>query len=232
MVPDRVAEAVAGLLSKAAEHVAQKLADGDVADEPDFSGQFCGAATAMFDVSSDIVPGVRLSARQLTSRGKGSEEKRYGADIVVALNYELPDYQVSKGMLVQAKMGRDSVRPAARSWEADIDDRLETQCRNMLAHTPASFVFLYAPGDVTAYPAAQIIASRFDGLTSDTTYPLNTLFYDFGICWVGDTNIKATDRGSLRNALEEYNARHGLLVQASSSDARRTHRKVLRPQRW
>jgi uncharacterized Zn finger protein len=47
--------------------------------------------------------GVEFYARVLSSQKEGSEESNVGADIGIVFRAELPDYTVSKGVLIQSK---------------------------------------------------------------------------------------------------------------------------------
>jgi hypothetical protein len=107
-------------LVQATEATAHDLALDDVAGEEDFSGQLIGRckqkledlhAHARWRVAAAITeaddgparPSIRLSARQTKSKGTGSEESWSGADLLMVLEITSSDYEVRKGVLIQAK---------------------------------------------------------------------------------------------------------------------------------
>lgn len=230
MIDHKIAEEIALGLTAAAEKVAEEYAEGDIGDEDDFSSQLCGRLKEKIDnavFTGDIAPpagehpgragepgsrrrSVRLRARHLTSRGPGAEEPKIGADIVMVLDIDLPEFQNTKGILIQAKrLERD------KRFTHKEADRLRGQCEDMLKLTPASYVFMYATDGVTPFSANSVFASRLRTPYQITTYPLKWFFHDFAICWIGDNRIQAADQNSMKAFLEQHSVPNGLLFSAS-----------------
>ena len=132
------------------EAAAKDFAAEDIAGEGDFSGQLIGRFKGRIEtlktpnvhwhvaaaITDDPVSAVRFSGRQTGSQGPGSEEAWSGADLLFVLDIRSRDYQVRKGVLVQAKrLERGKKLPPADAR------RLKSQCNNMLDLSSACFVF-------------------------------------------------------------------------------------------
>ncbi len=182
----------------------------DVVGEEAFSEQLCGRlketlegfATATIEWQADIaVNGKgrgRLKGRSLTKWG---EEPDLGADLVMVLDVETPEFSVRKGFLTQAKrleLGKLMVRSEHK--------RLIEQCEKMLSVTPASMVYLYSKDRVHVVPATAVVQHRGRNLYDIVTYGLPLLYRDFAICWFGDPRIQATDKISLEGLRERLDA--------------------------
>lgn len=190
-------------LEKAAEAVGDDFRSGKIREEPDFTSQLIGQSHARLELSS--LQGVDISMVVLTSHGPGAQEKQYGADLLIALNLDLPGYQVSKGVLAQAKL--DGKRLDRR--------RLRDQCDAMLSFTPDSFVMREHEGGVSFVPASAVSAAGavVDELRekslADFTHDLMTSF-------VGDRRLGVTVDQDLDEVLEELGTRFGVIVSANS----------------
>ncbi|MBP2237085.1 hypothetical protein J2Z31_003599 [Sinorhizobium kostiense] len=134
-------------------------------------------------------PHGRLRARTLS---KVSEEPIYGADIVMAIEARGPDFEMKKGFLAQAKR----LEYGKKLSTADYNG-LRKQCQNMLNVTAASFVFIYSRTGVTVLSANAIITSSNRDLWALPTWPIDVLYYDFAICWIGDYRLRTTTRRTL-----------------------------------
>ncbi|MCS3895148.1 hypothetical protein M2171_004281 [Bradyrhizobium japonicum USDA 38] len=206
------------------------IAAGDVAGEEDFTGQMLGrckerlgsltdhsirwqtVATITEEKDGPPRPSVRFSARQTTSKGGASEEWWSGADLLMALDIRTKDYEVRKGVLVQAKR----LEPGTRLTKKVADD-LRGQCRDMLNLTPSSFVFLYAKSGVTTLSASVVEASQRRDLHALEQWQNSTgvFFVDFLKCWVGDPRLAATDRQTLAVLRALADARNAVLFRAT-----------------
>lgn len=224
MLPRDLAVMLSDGLEDATHRVAFDLKAGDVGDEDDFSSQLCGRLKAAAEgvlkealgARPELPDGsrerVRLRARHLRSRGKRSEETRIGADIVMVLDVDLPDQRVIKGLFIQAKMLSPGEPMPSREW-----GRLQEQCDRMLRLTPAAFVLMYSNEGVRAFSASAIEATQQKSLWDSSTYPINWLFHDFFISWIGDRRITGTDSGSLSRLLDLYGVPNALILQFHSS---------------
>ena len=201
MMTEDDADAFAGKLAGATKRCVKDYGDLEVRHEESFSDQLCGRlketlegfATAHIDWQTDIArPGTgraRLSATTLT---KIKEEPLFGADIVMVLDVQTPNYSVRKGFLVQAKR----LEPGGTMPTAEYG-RLLNQCARMISITPSSMVFLYHSGGVKVVPAAAVLALNSRRLFDIVSYEIDILYRDFAICWYGDTRLQAADQTSL-----------------------------------
>lgn len=79
--------AAADEIARAVAQVREAYSQGRVTQEPHLTDRLLGAIETRMEGYE--VSGLRWSAKTLSDRGKGSEEKRYGADFVGVLNVEL-----------------------------------------------------------------------------------------------------------------------------------------------
>jgi hypothetical protein len=218
-------------LAKAAAAVANDYAVGDIGDEEDFTGQLIGRlkgkveqlsnekiqwrVSAAIEEREDGPPvpltSVRFSGRQLGAKGPSSEESVIGADMVLVIDINGPDFAIQKGLIIQAKkLERFSALPSTD------EQRLRDQCAAMLDRTPASYVLLYSKDGVHCVSAAGIEGCSSPRLGLIDQYPVEFLFADFFLCWIGDPRIKATDRDSLTVLRSMSQARNALLLSATT----------------
>jgi hypothetical protein len=213
-------------VAEAVTRVAEDYAVGDAVHENPISGQLTGRVKETLDgfetanvrwqveTASDIKGRARLRTRQLTSQGAGSEETRFGADMIFCLDIELRDYVVRKGFLVQSKR-----LAHGKHLDKTTADELRRQCAKMLAVTPASMVFLYSENGIHVVPATAVAASASYDIYNLETYDVGVLFRDFAICWFGDPLLQATDQASLERLRELADAREALLFKGEPAIA-------------
>ena len=167
-----------------------------IADEDDFTSRLLGGMATLNQWSH---AGITLRVRKLTSRGRRAEESEFGADIVATVNVDLEEYQVDKGILVQAKRLDHRQTLRTREWS-----NLEDQIEKMQAHTGESYVWFYAESGVQS-----IKSTTLRGLRSRRPHDLYlakcaTFFGEFVQCKHGDTRIGRFDRGTLSRLKDEY----------------------------
>ena len=209
MIDTDDADELAVKLTDATIRVVKDYEAEDVVGEEAFSEQLCGrlketldgfeTATIRWqvDVATNFKGLGRLKARSLT---RWKEEPELGADIVMVLDVDTPDFVVNKGFLAQAKR-----LESEHSIDPDEHRRLIEQCERMLYVTPASMVLLYSTTGVHVVPAAAVVQYKERNLYDIVTYDLYYLYRDFAICWFGDPRIQATDRltlATLRDRLD------------------------------
>jgi hypothetical protein len=227
--PDEIMLA-ARAINEAVEATARDFAVDDVAGEEDFTGQLLGRCKATMEhldtpgtywrVAATIqeredgppIPSVRFSARQTVSKGPSSEESWSGADLLMVLEIKTDDYEIRKGVLVQAKRLEHGEKLTARDAR-----RLREQCKGMLDLTADSFVFVYSTEGVTTLSATAVEGSKRDDLHSLEQWPNSTIvfFMDFLKCWTGDSRLKATDHESLAVLRALSRARNAMLIKAT-----------------
>lgn len=209
-------------ITNAIGRFASDIKSGDVVHEDPMSGQLTGRLKeALQDyqtpnivwqaeqVTNPDKGRAKLKARQLTSKGSGSEETEIGADIIFCIEIETPEYSIKKGFLVQAKR-----LPFYKPMPTSELSILQDQCRKMLDVSAASFVFLYSDRGVHAVPASTVASSKSNNIYELPTYSCETLFFDFAICWYGDPLLQATDLASLSSLCRLTSADEALLVRA------------------
>jgi hypothetical protein len=158
MLTETDADMFAHKLADATNRVVRDYKTEDVVHEKPFSDQLCGRLKEtlegfktpnirwQIDIASGRTGRARLTARTLT---KTKEEPQFGADLVMALDINTPDYEVKKGFLVQAKrLEKDEY------LSTDQHRSLQAQYERMLSLTPSSMVFLYGETGVHVVPAA------------------------------------------------------------------------------
>lgn len=181
----RVVQESAAIVEQAINYACQALADRRVEHEPPFTDRMLAAIERELD--GRRLRGIVWHAKTLTSQGQGSQEKRFGADFVGVLSVDLPESQVRKGFLAQAKRIEEDAALTTAEFA-----RLKEQCEEMLNTTPASFVFLYAETGVRVVPALSIVAVPAGGRFSpDELYSrsASSFFEAHFECFVGDRAI-------------------------------------------
>jgi len=197
-------------LAGATNRTVRDYLEEDVVFEEPFSDQLCGRLKETLEGfetdniiwQADVVSAekgrARFKARTLT---KNKEEPDLGGDIIMVLDVETNDYDIKKGLLVQAKRLQQGMR-----IDATEHRRLLVQCNKMLSVTPASMVFLYGDHGVHVVPAAAVAQHKGQNLYDIQTYDISILYTDFALCWFGDPRIQATDRASLEGLRERFGA--------------------------
>jgi hypothetical protein len=201
----RIIRQSARRIASAANHAVDDYSAGQVEHEPDFTSQMLGRMKEA--MHGYRVRGVLWTAKVLTSAGTASQETELGADFVEVLEFNLPDYQVKKGFLAQAKRIEKGKRLVTREW-----DRLVEQCTKMLSISNMSFVFIYSRAGVSVVPALAIKSAT--GPTNLNDFYPRTLvrFYeDHFECRVGDPRISSADIETLKH----IKARNELHLSAS-----------------
>ncbi|MCU4800234.1 hypothetical protein OB920_07615 [Halobacteria archaeon HArc-gm2] len=136
--------------------------------------------------------GVEFYARVLSSQKKGSEESMVGADIAIVFEADLPDYKVSKSVLVQSKTWR------SRSSKDRFNiQHLEDEVEDMLKWSSDSFIFVFpVEGSVKVIPAFAIKALTDAGESIPSDYPdklytksIGRFFEELAECYIGDHKI-------------------------------------------
>lgn len=175
-----MARKVAREISEAANGAFKGYVLGERVDEPDITGLMLGAIGER--MRSREFGGVTWNAHILPSRGKGAEEKRYGADFGGVLDIDIPDYKIKKGFLVQAKK--------AEPYDPLKEDRwkdLIYQCDRMLQCTPASFVFVYSrEKGIRVIPAVSVLGSTSRDVFDLYHHGVWSFFEEHIKCFIGD----------------------------------------------
>ena len=189
-------------IDKAVTAVSSKY-ETAIADEDDFTSQLL----ARIEVALDgwIHAGITVSVTKLKSKGPGSEEAEFGADIVATVNINLEGYRADKGVLIQAKRLDTGRRFEATEWR-----RLEEQIDKMNACTNESYVWCYDKSGVRSIKAAGLrgIESR----KPDDLYASKcaTFFGELVQCKHGDPIISGCGRQALTRLRDQYRAKSAI----------------------
>lgn len=162
-----------------------KLSLGLIKHEDDLTPAL---ATAIeYEVNGYKAGGVTWNAAVLTHR-KSGEEKTYGADLLIHVKLDTPQYKYSKGVLVQAKrIGPGSAMSPTPHKE------LVGQCNKMLGHSAASFVFAYDPKGLRAASATKIAGATDRTLYDQCSWTAYRFFLELFRCPVGDLTINSAN---------------------------------------
>lgn len=196
-------QTLVGAITEAANEaigaVVSQLTAGRIEQEPDFTSQFVGEIRG--EIRRAGASGYSWDIKVLTDRGRGAQERTYGADLLVVQHFETDDYRVTKGFLAQAKLeGR-----AARRAE------MVRQCERMLAITPDAFIFRYGNGGIAVAAASGAVASS--GAVNELRWkPFNDFLLDFLTSFVGDARLSAATAQELETLRAEHEARMALHI--------------------
>lgn len=192
-------------VAEAIDHTVEGYVDGRIEQEPAFTDRMLGSIEET--LSGFQVKGVTWQAKTLSDRGRHAQEKKYGADFMGVLEVSLPEYNVRKGFLAQAKI--------IDSWFIDFRE-LHSQCERMLKLSPASFVFLYSKKGVTVVPAISVVATSAN---PTELYSRNAarFFEEHFESFIGDRNIAVPKIEALDELRGRYEARSLLYLAAGTT---------------
>lgn len=195
-------------LAAAAERTTESLIERLVEQEPHFTDRMLGRIQHAMEGYE--VKGVRWTSKTLTDHGRGSQEKKYGADFMGVLQISLIDYRVDKGFLAQAKL----VEPHEVMSNKDITD-LKDQCEKMLSLSPDSFVFLYSITGIRVVPALSVLNGDSRNPHDYYSRSVSAFFELHFECFVGDRKINSPKTEVLEKIREENDARSLLYLGAT-----------------
>jgi hypothetical protein len=158
-------------------------------------------------VNDLYVHGTHWHAGTFSSLGRGSRERRFGADFVGLFEVQLPDYNVKKGFLAQAKLLSGNLGKRER-------ERLRGQCEKMLAHTPDAFVWLFGKDEIRIVPAITVIAGDNEPVELYSR-GIERFFEEHFACFIGDGAITTADTRGLAQLpalAARYDMRHALYI--------------------
>jgi len=200
---------VSGLVSRIRKVERETLAIlrlGRVEQEPALTDRLLGVMEHV--LNGETIGGVTWVAKTLTDRGRGSQESEFGADFLAVFRASLSDFNIAKGFLGQSKL----IEPS-QSLSSSEAERLRTQCERMLAHSPASYVFLYSQqSGIVVVPASDVVAARGCNPHELTAKPMAKFYEEHYECFIGDTSIQSADPAGLEALRDRYVARRLFLL--------------------
>jgi hypothetical protein len=205
-VNQKLVDGLVAEIAKAEQATLKAFREGRIEQEPSFTDRLLGQMEIVFNGST--VGGVRWTAKTLTDRGRGSQEKEYGADFMAVLDVSLVEFNVAKGFLGQAKV----IEPGARITKTDFK-RMSEQCRKMLSLSASSYVFIYSRSTCIQVVEAQRVVNSANRNPHELSPLSFSQFYEkhFG-CFIGDHSIKAASATTLRELRSSYNSRNLFLL--------------------
>ena len=206
----RLIRAFTHKIDEAVTAVASKY-ETEIADEDDFTSRLLERIDAVLDGWQ--YAGITLKITKLKSKGRGSEEAEFGADVVATVNVNLREYQADKGILIQAKR-LDVGRPfAVTEWH-----RLEKQIEKMSAHTDESYVWCYDESGVRSIKAVALRGS--ESRRPDDLYMSKcaTFLGEFVQCKHGDPIISGFDQQALTRLRDQYRAKSAISLSFGDTD--------------
>lgn len=215
-----------------AENIATRgLEEGGVETEPTLTDRLIGGIEMGVEDIRDRNEGYRLRIRTLRDRGRNAPEKEFGADAVFVLDIDVPEITLKKGFLAQAKLsGSEGIKAVvnrhlyndeisvivseASCYPSASSKHLRSQCDDMLAISPASFIFVYDQTGISVVPAITISRlckmKEWQGVHAK---PLQFFMRDYLHCFVGDPSISAYDDDTLRRRMMQSYSQAAVLVQ-------------------
>ena len=166
-------------------HSMQELRRNHACDEDDLTGELVGELNSALRRN---ISGIQWSAKILRHRkGIAAEEKRYGADLLLHINYRDRSRSFSKGLLIQAKKCSRGERLTSTQLET-----FKKQCDKMLWHTPSSFVFCYSPNGLRVSSANKMESIADPAIFDNSEWTSFRFFYEFFRCPIGDREVTTT----------------------------------------
>lgn len=213
---------IANKIFDAEQIVVSGLREKEIETEPSLTDRFLGAVKMTFHDNGFVTQGYRIRVRTLRDRGNNAPEHEFGPDFVSILDINIPNYSLSKGFLVQAKLaGKEEFQiigkgnyPVQIRLPAKGKSRLVTQCEQMLNITPDSFIFVYSEIGIYVVPAITIVSIASNGTPEKTHAKTLKQFYrDHIMSFIGDKKINAFDDHMLRLQRDTTSANSAMLLQ-------------------
>lgn len=218
---DVVAEAIRSVVDRIVIRHAARLTQ-----EHQLTSRIAQSLEENFD--GTVVAGrlARVLVQEMPDRGRGSLEKKTGADLYVAVRVEGTSTDFSKGMFIQAKWA-DGAR---------TDQRLYEQCEKIVRKSDkGAFVWIYGGWGTHAVPASEVLDNR--GVEPSLLEGRNLAqhFRDVFDCVAGDRRLVMPgifdDDEALNTALLEYGRDIGIALSVSAPDLGAVVRRRTRSRR-
>ena len=239
MLSSETMDAVVARFAAAQDDLSEAMAEGRSTEEPDMTSRLVQTLeTRLRDLA-----GVSFVTRTVDSAGRGASESRLGADLCGVVRIEVDGIAATKGFLAQAKRpgraglsyasapddeaseaghwlyrGQRGFPPSGTVSVSRPSAKLIKQCNDMLAYTPDSFVFVYAPGQVAIVSANAVRACQSKPVsvkdqTRLGTKRLEDFLVHFLDSFIGDPEIRSWDNASLEAIRVAREARHAFMLE-------------------
>ena len=196
------------------------------AQEPPISTRVASALERLDGVAINNYR-VTVVAQDFPDRGSGSWEHKSGADLYIGIRVETAGvpFELSKGMLIQAKKAKRIVKKSLRTSESDDQEDLLDQCGKMLARTDkGAFVWVYSTSGTHVVPASEVLKHQFVPPEYLQGRNVAEQFRDVLDCFSGDASLVAADifanDAALGAFLEEIAVRRGVAIKLALARSR------------
>jgi hypothetical protein len=202
-------KSVADVVTKAAKQTIEKLSDGRVEQEANFTDRLLDNIENQ--LNGKIFKGIHWKAKTLTALGRQSQESIFGADFLGILTLKLTGLHVTKGFFAQAKL----IRHSGKLTKSSEFERLQEQCKKMLNVTPDSYVFIYSKRGIKIIPASLVMRASAKNINSLSNRTIGQFFKEYVICLIGDRKLRASTLKKFYKLAKQYEVRQGLYIHAS-----------------
>ncbi len=201
--------------------------DGEITQEPAFTNRLIEALAAGLNglqltytnspkpgFGSSSVSEYRLRARALSTQCVNSEESRCGADIIVGFKTIIEGEQVTKAILIQAKLVRADRFTYTPSSQRERDYLLR-QCNLMTDVMGADcHIVVYTTQGALHYEASHYIERHPVGLAYDDGADPATLVGNIFRCTAGNREFEYLNEKDFREVLDQMEVENGLELEA------------------
>lgn len=191
------AYAVAKKIKTFSDRVIDDFKSEIISGEESMTDRLAQSITAAVD--GKVIGNLRWKSRTLkTSRGRGAEEKRHGADLLGVLEIDLPEFKKNKGFLWQAKIIEPEKPLSDAEWK-----KFQEQCDKMLQRTHEAFGVIYSRTDGVRIINADLITR----LNRDQVYDVGSqsifgFFRSHIKCEIGDYRLDSPKIATLERLAE------------------------------
>lgn len=211
------------LVLNAESRLIDRIRSGRLEAEPDISASLGQTLEEIFLNNSNYEK-IKFNVRAIRGIGNKASENFIGADMCMVLNIRLRGFQITKGLLLQAKRENTSdihirakrgVTTVRFTYNAKFR-KLVNQVDNMLEMTSSCFVIIYSENGFVVVPANSVIGIR----KTCTVYakPLSSFLKEYLMCFIGDSRVvKSDDRflEILKTVYKEKDDEYNLLKESA-----------------
>lgn len=185
LIPDEVKEEIFDHIERSISNSAPFAYRAAAADEDVLTGEFGAALRTkktkkVMDDATSALWDISIDYKKARGRGAGALEKVIGADGILQIIVQTPDFTVQKSALFQAK----------RDW-VGADSVLLEQCKKMNNWPHSSFVLNYKADQTEIYNTDDIV--RNSGKNNALIRPISVAQFvmdEFIACRVGDLDLE------------------------------------------
>lgn len=219
---NQLAKAISISADKISKRVIERFRGRDTKGrEEDISSQLAGELTGhLIDEVVQQIKGIQVPGIDFdTVVYKKKTENKLGADLAGSVIYKAGNHSHAKVFLVQAKVATSASRIDIHNIELKAGDcRLLKQCKDMLAITPAAFVFIYSEFGVHVVPAASVVRSGRSSVDTKEHYyrELGRFYEEIYKCFIGDLSLGDSyrDEKQMKELCDKLKAQRGLAITA------------------